>query len=241
MGHDPHPFYVPPSGIDQDGNLSFPDEEARHILRVIRMRPGEQCRVVDGVGGSYLVRLIEAGEALRGTILESKRSAPADPVLELGFPMLRMRARTEWLLEKAVEVGVDRLVPVLWSRSVKRKFDAVRDRWERILREAMKQSERCWLPSLGEPVDAGDAPGGIRLILADPDGEEALPDLPGTGTVRLLIGPEGGLRPEERERLRTEGAALWSLGPTRLRAETAGVVGSHRLRSALRDAVARRE
>ena len=73
------------------------------------------------------------------------------------------------------------------------------------------------------------------LLLADSEGEETLPDLSQIETLRLLIGPEGGLEQEERENLLARGAKVWSLGPTRLRAETAAIVGSHRLRCAIGD------
>ena len=234
MARDPHPFYVPRSGITADGIVTFPEEEARHILHVIRMRSGDECRVVDGVGGIYSVRLVQNGEHLRGTVLEEKRCPPSPTFLELGFPMLRVRSRTEWLLEKAVEVGVDSLVPLLWTRGIQHRFEGVRGRWERILREAMKQSQRAWLPTLFEPQGACDAPPDRTVILADPEGPETLPGLDEGVSVRLLIGPEGGPSREERERLVAGGAAIWSLGPTRLRSETAAVVASHRLAGALR-------
>lgn len=233
MGRDPHPFHVPKDCFRPDGTIAFPEEEAHHLLRVIRMRPGSQCRVVDGKGGRYQVRLLSHGKTLKGEVITSVQDRAAPVSLELGFPILRLRSRTEWLIEKAVEVGVTTLVPILWSRTVKRRPGDHHERWERIVREAMKQSERSYLPRLGEPATIADLDLPTMTILADADGEPDLPPLPEAGSVRLLIGPEGGSDEEECGDLLQRGAFLWSLGRNRLRAETAAVVGAHRLTVAL--------
>ncbi|MBM3285806.1 MAG: 16S rRNA (uracil(1498)-N(3))-methyltransferase [Candidatus Eisenbacteria bacterium] len=262
MGRDPHPFLVPAECIDVDGRVLFPEEESRHILRVIRLKPGDACRVVDGRGGRYRVVLGKEQGRLVGTVIERMRDEPPAPRLDLGFPMLRQRARVEWLLEKAVEVGVDSLTPLLWERAVKESAAIPRARWERIAREAAKQSERSWLPEIVHPEDpvtfalsgsgasgpperggaparreGASRPDGARTValLADPAGSEALPDLRGALRVRLLVGPEGGLSEGERRALEACGTIRWSLGPTRLRAETAAIVGSHRLARAARE------
>lgn len=240
MGGDPHPFYVPPAAVHrEEGIVRFPREEARHILRVVRLRAGDVCRVVDGRGARLRVRLLDGSEAdLRGDVLEESFEPAPATALELGFPLLHVRARTEWLLEKAVEVGVDRLVPIRWARGLPEGTGA-RPRWERIVREAMKQCERAWLPELAEamlPVREEDARMGTRLVLADPEGEPDPPDVRGAARVRLLVGPEGGISPLERSALRDGGALAWSLGPNRLRGETAAIVGAHRLALELRRA-----
>jgi 16S rRNA (uracil1498-N3)-methyltransferase len=238
MPGDPHPFLVPPERFTVTGELLFPEEEAHHILRVVRLKSGDTCRVVDGLGGRFVVRLEGGEKLLRGTVIESTREARPARSLELGFPMLRLRARTDWMIEKGVEVGVDRFVPIRWERGLKDASAGARVRWERILREAMKQAERAFLPDLGmaegPAVAAGDR---CLTILADPTGDASLPDLTSVKEVRLLIGPEGGAAPEERRRLLDQGAILWGLGATRLRAETAAIVGCHRLSCALRDPV----
>jgi 16S rRNA (uracil1498-N3)-methyltransferase len=237
MPRDSHPFYAPPSAITADGSVRFPKEEARHILRVSRFGPGDRIRVVDGEGGLFGVVLEEGKEGLAGRVVEDRRLPAPAIALELGFPLLRQRARTEWMLEKAVEVGADRLVPITWERALPRGRTlpaAVRARWERILREAMKQCERLWLPVLAEPEDAVTRTERTMLVLADPAGEPEPPDARGCSRVRLLVGPEGGVTEAEMRELRAEGARLWSLGPTRLRAETAAIVGIARLEDHLR-------
>jgi len=236
MVRDPHPFYVPLDHILPDGTVRFPEGEAHHVLRVIRLRPGDVCRVVDGEGGLYRVRLEGGAQRLAGRVLEARREQAPSCILELGFPILRLRARTEWLLEKAVEVGVTRLVPIRWERSVKEISAALRSRWERIIQEAMKQSERLWVAELAEVAEPYDPPVNTRLLLADRNGKDDLADLHGAPRVRLLVGPEGGLTAEEQARLIETGVQLLSLGPARLRAETAAIVGCHRLAGALRAA-----
>ena len=236
MGRDPHPFYVPPDARLPGDRVRFPAEEARHLLRVLRFREGDVCRVVDGEGTMLRVRIERTRGGVEGTILSRVRQERSR-LLGLGFPVLRQRARTEWMLEKAVEVGADRLVPIAWERGVARDARLPRGRWDRILVEAMKQSQRVWLPRL-EEISAAPGPGSaeIGLVLADPEGQESPPEVSGVGEIRLLVVPEGGVTDEERERLAAQGAALWSLGPNRLRAETACVVGLYRLAGALRAA-----
>lgn len=234
MGKDPHPFYVPPDRFSGD-RVRFDSEESHHILNVVRLQAGAICRVTDGRGGRYVVRLTEGEGSLEGIVLESECSEARGAILELGFPLLRVRSRTDWLIEKGVEVGVDRFIPIRWARTVREEHAArSADRWRRILREAMKQSEGAWLPDLAEaqaPDGDGLAP---CIILADPEGPEEAPIDREIRAVRLLVGPEGGATDEERRRLTEAGARLWSLGPRRLRAETAAVVGAFALSRALR-------
>ena len=236
MTRDPHPFLVPPDSFSSDGRVHFPAEEAHHARRVVRLAAGDECRVVDGHGGLYRVRLSEESGALIGSILEEQRVERLTPMIRLGFPALRQRARVEWLIEKAVEVGVAGLVPIAWERSVKGVSGEQRRRWERIVREAMKQSEGRWLPELEAERIPGEDVREDAIVLADPEGTEDLPAVAGRPSVLLLIGPEGGVTDGEKRKLIDRGCALWSLGPTRLRAETAAIVASHRLGCGIRAA-----
>jgi 16S rRNA (uracil1498-N3)-methyltransferase len=214
--------------------VRFPEEEAHHILHVVRLKAGDRCRVVDGRGGRFVVRLEGRGKDLFGAVLESERDSMPLRRLDLGFPMLRTRSRTDWLIEKGVEVGVGRFVPIEWARSLKPASTGSKTRWERIIAEAMKQSERLFLPDLAPAQEALVAVAEADVtILADSAGVESLPDLGAAESVLLLVGPEGGIAPEERDALVARGAVLWGLGPGRLRAETAAIVGSHRLACAL--------
>ncbi len=238
MGRDPHPFYAPPERFHGD-RVRFDAQESHHILHVIRLEAGSVCRVVDGLGGRYLIRLLGGAGEVEGVVLESEPVEERRFVLELGFPLLRVRSRTDWLIEKGVEVGVDRFVPILWTRTVREAHsERNADRWRSLLREAMKQSERAWLPEL-DPARSPDCGGsGTQVILADSDGPEEPPIDRDTRAVRLLVGPEGGATDEERARLVGAGARLWALGPLRLRAETACVVGAFGLARAMRMAIA---
>lgn len=236
MARDPHPFYVPHASCDETSRtIRFPAEEAHHILHVIRLKTGEECRVTDGMGGLFRVVLEKRGDDLDGRILGSFRASRPRVRLEIGFPILRLHARNDWLIEKAVEVGADRLIPIPWQRSTKEPTESMRRRWERIAREAMKQSERLWLPEIAiEPSPFVRSPDTL-WILADPKGGEATPALPDVDRVRLHIGPEGGLTDAERDHMVAQGAVLWGLGPSRLRAETAAITGAHRLSLAIRE------
>ncbi len=237
MPGDPHPFLVAPDRFDKDGGVRFPQDEAHHVLRVVRLKIGDTCRVVDGQGGRFRVRLQGSERDLIGVILESTREAEPERRLDLGFPVLRTGGRTDWLIEKGVEVGVDRFVPIAWERSIRGTSASARRRWARIVREARKPSERARLPSLAnEEAALAAVGGGGPTTLADPAGGEAWPGLAAARPVLLLVGPEGGVAAGERDLLCERGAVLWGLGSNRLRAETAAIVGSHRLAGALRRA-----
>lgn len=234
MARDPHPFLVSPDCITTDGRILIPEEEAHHAVHVVRIGPGDECRVVDGCGGLYRVRLSMESGALVGRILDGTRVERPQTRIALGFPVLRQRARLEWLIEKAVEVGADRLIPIAWDRSVKGTSGEQLRRWTRIVREAMKQSEQRWLPRIEEEVEPAGLGLDECLVLADPEGSEEPPRIAGRGSVLLLIGPEGGVSTAEREGLIARGCEIWSLGPSRLRAETAAIVGMHSLSVASR-------
>lgn len=243
MSGDQHPFYVPRDAFGSGGWIPLPEEESRHATQVLRLVSGDTCRVIDGEGGLYHVRLDLRGRSLGGVVMDTERELRRSCMVELGFPVLRVRSRTEWLLEKAVEVGAERLVPVDWSRSAKdARASTPRARWERIVVEALKQSERRWLPQLTDaeaPYEILEASGGderVLVVLADVDGGSTLPAYAGESRIRLMVGPEGGPAPEERQRILEHGGVAWSLGAKRLRAETAAIVGIHGIDSYLRAA-----
>ncbi len=222
------PFYAPPTCF-RDGRVTLPPDEARHVLKVLRHRAGDEVVVVDGVGGWHRVVLTEAGrEQVTGEVMETRREvgeAGRNVVLALGI--LHHRDRFEWAVEKAVELGVAGIVPLRSRRAAPGRVRA--DRLEHIAVAAMKQSLRCVLPHIYPETYLADALRLLpeaRVLLA----HEALESAPtpaqaaDASTTLVLIGPEGGFDEVEVAEAAASGARLVTLGPNRLRAETAALV-----------------
>lgn len=226
------PFYAPPDAFTGD-HLVLPPDEARHATRVLRHGAGDELVVVDGVGGWHRVRLDQVGrDRAAGTVVESRREVgEASYDLTVGLALLKNRNRYETFLEKAVELGVDRVIPLQTRRTEKAKLRA--DRARKIMVAAMKQSGRSRLPVLEETTALSD-------VLADTSAyDRALLCHEGTGAdasvaarlaggvagecLAVLVGPEGGFDEVEVEGASAEGWELVSLGPRRLRAETAAL------------------
>jgi len=234
-------FYAPPSAFREPDYVELPEEEAAHAVQVLRKRPGDEIVVVDGDGGWYRVRLDQLDRRkAAGKILERRREV-GEPVYELsiGLSLLKSRHRFETFLEKAVELGVGEVLPLLTHRTEQRRFRVERAR--KILLAAMKQSGRSRLVRLAEPQPLADvlrdnsvAPGSgqaLTLIGHERTAPEhslslALAGQPSARTIRILIGPEGGFTEEEVAQARQAGYAPVSLGPRRLRAETAALVAA---------------
>ena len=218
----------------QAGPRELRPEEAQHVARVLRKRPGDRIDLVDGRGGWFSAVLDEVTKRhvlLTATELRREaRRAPHRTTL-LVAPTKNID-RFEWLLEKATEIGVDRIVPVRCEHSERKRLR--NDRLARVLESAMKQSLRAWLPELAEltPLDEAlsTAPPAAQRLLA----YLGAPDTPGLANtyrpgrdVVLAVGPEGGFGPAEAARARELGYGFVRLGPHRLRTETAAVVAVH--------------
>ena len=202
-----------------------------HHLRVARVVAGEQVEVFDGRGRAWLASVEtvdETGAVLR--LGDERRGATGRPVILLqGLPK---GDKLEFVLQKATELGVTAVWPVLTERSVSRpKPEALgtrHARWQRIVEEAARQSGRTEVPEvmalrpLEEAVRAL-GPGKRLLILDEEERGDRLGAAAGDGAVALLVGPEGGLSRDEVRALREVGGVPVSLGPLVLRTETAGL------------------
>ena len=205
--------------------------EAHHAAAVRRVRPGEAVTVGDGRG----VRLdgeVVAADPKHVRIRVSGRSeeAPVRPRLVLAQALAK-GDRDELAVQAATELGVDEVIPWQAARSVSRwegpKARKGRERWQAIVREAAKQAHRSWVPEVAEPVTTAQLAaraGGARMLVLDPWTDAALSTAPvnDADEILLVVGPEGGIAPEELERLEAAGAARARLGATVLRTSTAG-------------------
>ncbi|MGQ0679522.1 MAG: RsmE family RNA methyltransferase [Actinomycetota bacterium] len=226
------PFFFARPEIILEGSLTLDPQDAYH-LRVRRCRAGDRITVGDGFGRLFEARIENLAQEVTARI-ESVSHVPA-PVPHLSvFQGLAKGAKIDWLIEKLVELGVDRVAIFAASRSVPTwdgpKAQTQNERWRRVALAAAKQSRRAWLPKIEGPLTldqvADLTPGFDAAFVADPGAQRSLrEELPATSpdTVAVVIGPEGGLGPAEELRLVDAGAHAVNLGPQILRAETAGL------------------
>lgn len=211
-------------------------QEGRHASTVRRLAPGEQAYLTDGAGtvARCVVTAVRPGELELAIIsrLAEPRPEPSITVIQA----IPKGDRGELAVELLTEVGVDVVVPwaadrcvVQWRGERAAKSLA---RWRGTALQAAKQSRRAWLPEVTPPADLAAVTGRVSAaalaVLLDPDAPGRLADLeiPKTGEVVLVVGPEGGVTPAEQRALAAAGATAAHLGPTVLRASSAGVVAA---------------
>ena len=237
-----HRFYC----ADIASTLTLGEEDSKHCVRVLRLVEGDTIEVVDGNGMLYTCQISTAHQKRCAVeIMERQHQPPhwGNRII-LGIAPTKHMDRIEWLVEKCVEIGIDRIIPLRCHNSERTVLKT--ERLSKIMVSAMKQSLNATLPQLDELTP-------IEQVLAEPfDGtrliaycDEQLPReqritltsavTPGRD-VMVLIGPEGDFSPEEVEAARQAGFAAVTLGESRLRTETAGlmaVAAIHTLNSKL--------
>lgn len=226
--------------------LVLPDSAAAHLVRVLRLREGDACVLFNGDGKDHAARIASAGK--REVVVEILSAAPVDNESPLRITLVQGIARGEkmdLILQKATELGVAAIVPVLAERT-EVKLDAERtgkrmEHWRNVIVSACEQSGRARLPELAPPAALGDAGKAITdesvKLTLDPEGESTLATLtaPASQSIAIAIGPEGGWSPRDRELLRMAGFSGLRLGPRVLRTETAGLAAIAALQSRFGD------
>ena len=214
------------AALSQDLALELAGAPAHYLGTVLRLDPGSEVKLFDDHSGEWLAQVEASGRkrvALR--VVRQLRAREPVPDLWLLFAPIK-RGRIDWIVEKATELGVDRLVPVLTRRTMVERLNLERLRAHAI--EAAEQCERTALPRL-DPAERLDSilarwPSGRALLFADEAGGAPLIQAASPGPAALLIGPEGGFTAEERAAIRgVPDARPVSLGPRILRADTAAV------------------
>lgn len=218
----------------------------RHLRESLRLQTGERITVTDDRGRRYRAEIAQITHAtLIGRILETVPAPPkTSPSIVLGQSLLKGE-KMDWVIQKATELGVDRIAPVLAAHSVVRpradRIDHQLDRWQRIALEAAQQSERWSIPAIDEPVTISELltrskSAASKIVLAERSARTSLTAVP-LPTVReelwLLIGPEGGWNAEELGQVLGHGYTAITLGPRILRAETAAIATISVLQSRL--------
>ena len=218
-----------PRAQAEGARIRISGAELRH-LRTLRLGRGERLVVFDEHGDEHQVRLERVGgHAAEAIILATHRPA-RDSTLDLTLaPALLKGAKMDLVIEKATELGVRRISPVLSRHTLPQATPSGRlGRWRRIALAATKQSGRTSGPAIEEPVPLEELirrpwPG-LRLMAWEGEPETALPSLPGeAGSVVVLVGPEGGFAEQEVAAARVQGFTTLTLAPRILRAETAAL------------------
>ena len=212
------------------GRARIEGPDAHHLTRVLRVEPGQQFEISDNQS-VYLAEVESARKDSVSFAVQEKLAAPELSVRTTILASLIRIERFEWMLEKATELGIERVVPVDAERSEKGLEQAAwkrLSRWNRIVREASEQSRRARLPEIAAPVALAAAlqmDSGHRFVLEENDATPMLQALPAHrrqgDSVALLAGPEGGWTDRERGSMASAGWCAVSLGPQILRAETA--------------------
>jgi 16S rRNA (uracil1498-N3)-methyltransferase len=200
--------------------------QANYLGNVMRLGVGAELLVFDGQSGEWLARITEAAKKrMTLSVTRRTREPEAIPDVWLAFAPVK-RTQTDWLVEKATELGVSRLLPVMTQRTVAERVKL--ERLQAIAIEAAEQCGRTLLPEIGEPISLKqlltDREPGRRLYFADENGGQAA--LSAFEPVRslILVGPAGGFTDQERKAIRAATNAVpISLGPRILRAETAAL------------------
>lgn len=218
-------------------------EDAGHITKSLRLRPGEAVTLCDGSGFDYSCVLVSVGETVEAEVLEKLPSSTEPRGKITLFQALPKGDKMEWIIQKSVELGVFRIVPVLTSRCVSRpdgkSMEKKVPRYNKIAAEAAKQCGRGILPEVSGLMtlkEAAEAVSGKGIVFYEKGGAR-LPELvsPSDSELSVFVGSEGGFAPEEIALLGVHGVVPATLGSRILRCETAPICGLSILMSLLGD------
>ena len=225
-------FYTPVSNIDFDAQtLVIEGDEFHHLARVLRKKTGELILVTDGNGLRCEVRISDiAKRSLQGEILVHTRVKRPTTRVTVALSLLKAPQRFDLFLEKATELGVSAIIPMITARTLSQpsmeKIEGKLNRWKTIILSAARQSKRFYLPELSEPLSFRKVTAlqGYDLKLIPYELSEKVPEVECRGKNTLfLVGGEGGFTDAEVEEAKAAGFSDISLGKTILRAETAAI------------------
>jgi len=224
-------FYDP--NIKESGDTAtFSKEESRHIVKVLRKRVGDRLWITNGLGWIFESEiLVDNPKACTISIISKTQQKKRSYQLHLAVAPTKMNERYEWFLEKATEIGVDEITPIICEHSERKIIKT--ERFERILQSAMKQSLNSYLPKLNPAISFTDFMKinleGQRFIAhcEDTHKKSLKHQLKSEASITILIGPEGDFSTKEIEIALDNNFIPVTLGETRLRTETAAIVACH--------------
>lgn len=231
------PFFFIESFDATAKQIVLEEETSRHVVQVLRMGSGEKLNLTDGKGNLISAEISEVHKKHCGVKIQAVRHEPRrNRNIAIAISLLKNTNRFEWFLEKATEIGIAEIIPLICERTEKQKFRF--DRMKGICISAMLQSQQVWLPILNEPkqfnhlaiqqfdntqIFIAHCDEGIKQALSNPQIRTSEPSL-------ICIGPEGDFTKDEIELALNNNFVPVSLGETRLRTETAGIVAATLLR-----------
>jgi 16S rRNA (uracil1498-N3)-methyltransferase len=225
------PFFYLESETAKEGVVTLNEDSSRHIIQVLRMKAGERLRLTDGAGNSYTAAIEkEHKKATVVTILNRSYEERPPKKSTIAISLIKNTARFEWFLEKATELGIYAIQPLICNRTEKQHFRL--DRMRNIVISAMLQSQQCWLPQLTEPVSLEQfinrQDTAHKLIAHCMEGSKNhfYEEAGKHAETVIMIGPEGDFTADEIEASIAKLFLPVSLGNTRLRTETAGVAAA---------------
>lgn len=224
------PFFYEPEIDATSSHFTVSEETSKHCILVLRMKTDSQLQLTNGKGLVYTATIVN--EDKRKTVVLLNKPASIPPPLKkisIAISLLKNTSRFEWFLEKATEIGVSDIRPLICIRTEHSRFR--HERMNGILIAAMLQSQQAWLPVLHEPMPFKNSILSSvyhqKLIAhCEKDQKQFIKDLPLSNNIQILIGPEGDFTPEEIKLALDNAYLPISLGELRLRSETAGVVAA---------------
>jgi 16S rRNA (uracil1498-N3)-methyltransferase len=225
-------LFFNPDLSENSTEITFSKDESKHIVKVLRKTIGDSLHITNGKGWLFEAKLMSTDIKRCMAVMTSKIQQPKKHYqLHLAVAPTKMNDRYEWFLEKATEIGVDTITPIICDHS-ERKIIKI-DRFEKILQSAMKQSLNCYLPKLNDAIIFKDFVQqkfiGQRYIAHchETQRKSLKHGLQAKSDVLILIGPEGDFSVKEIEMAIQNKFIPVTLGETRLRTETAAIVACH--------------
>jgi len=224
------PYFFEPTDWVENSTVQLSEASFKHCITVLRMKVGESLILVNGQGKKAKAKLQNIEKKSASVLIESLETTQArKSKLFMAVGFTKNRTRNEWMLEKITEIGVDVIIPLQCTRSEREKMNV--ERLNQILISAMMQSQQVFLPELKQMMSPAEAvnffknqtQGSILIAHCEDEDKQSLDaQLSHTDTL-ILVGPEGDFSPKEIENCLALGAKPVSLGPNRLRTETATV------------------
>ena len=227
-------LFYNPNITENDSIFSFDKDESRHIVKVLRKKVGDQLHITNGKGWLFKAEMTMAEiKSCSVSIISSSLQPKRNYNLHLAVAPTKMNDRYEWFLEKATEIGVEIITPIICDHSERKVIKL--ERYEKIVQNAMKQSLQCYLPTLNAPVSFHEFIKqefeGLQFIAhcEETNKKSLKSQLRAQTNCTILIGPEGDFSTNEIELALKQNFTPVTLGETRLRTETAAIAACHSL------------
>ncbi len=227
-------LFYNPNISNTSKEVVFDKEESKHILKVLRMKEGDTFKITNGKGSFFSAEITNANpKGCSVKILSEEIQAPLPYQLHLAVAPTKLNERYEWFLEKATEIGISEITPIICDHSERKIIKP--ERYEKILQSAIKQSLKAYLPILNEAfsfkdfINSEKTTEGLKCIAhcEETDKKSLKSVLKPNQKIVILIGPEGDFSSEEIALAKKNGFIPVNLGESRLRTETAAVVACH--------------